>query len=252
MNYRVSEVAKLSGVTVRTLHHYDELGLVPAQKRSFAGYRLYDDDGLERLQSVLFYRELGFSLSDIADLVAAPGFSRRLALIDQHAMLGMKRDHLDRMLKSVEAALIADEQGVTMSKEDLLSPFGDFDLSQYAQEAEERWGNTGAYKESMRRTSEYTADDWHEVTAEAEGVAEAFAQLVRAGTSPESPQALAVAERHRRHIEDRFYPCSHEMHSNLGEMYVADHRFTEYWDKRVEGLAGFVRDAITANAISQM
>lgn len=247
----MSAVAELAGVTVRTLHHYDELGLVSAS-RSSSGYRIYDDDGLERLQTVLFYRELGFSLSDIAELVKAPGFSRRSALVDQHAMLSEKRDHLSRMLKAVEAALVADEQGVTMSKEDLMSPFGDFDPSEYAQEAKDRWGDTDAYKESMRRTSGYTTDDWHDVTAEAEGIAEAFAHLVRAGMTSESPEALAVAERHRRHIDERFYPCSHEMHTNLGEMYVADHRFTEYWDKRVEGLAAFVRDAITANAIAQL
>lgn len=241
----------MSGVTVRTLHHYDELGLVSPSGRSEAGYRLYDDADVAHLQTVLFYRELGFGLSEIAEIVTLPGYSRREALREQHALLSEKRERVGRMLKAVETALIAAEQGVTMSTEDLMSPFGDFDPTDYEDEARERWGDTDAYKESTRRASGYTQSDWEGIHAEAEGIAKAFAQAKRTGASAQDEAAMDVAERHRRHIDERFYPCSPEMHDNLGEMYVADHRFTEYWDKREAGLAEYVRDAIAANAVRQ-
>ncbi len=251
MKYRVSEVSRMSGATVRTLHHYDELGLVSPSMRSDNGYRLYDDGDLAQLQTVLFYRELGFGLSEIAELVTLPEFSRREALREQHALLSEKRERVGRMLKAVEAALIADQQGVTMSKEDLMSPFGDFDPKDHEEEARQRWGDTDAYQESMRRASGYTPSDWEGIQAEAEGIAAAFARTKRMGTSAEDEAAMDIAERHRRHIDERFYPCSPEMHDNLGGMYVADHRFTEYWDKREAGLAEYVRDAIAANTVRQ-
>jgi len=251
MTYTVSEVSRMSGITVRALHHYDELGLISPAKRSACGYRLYDDADLAHLQTVLFYRELGFGLSEIAGLVTLPGFSRREALREQHALLTEKRERVGRMLNSVEAALIAEEQGVTMSKEDLMSPFGDFDPKDHEEEAEERWGETDAYKESKRRTTGYSQSDWVEIQAEAEGIAEKFATVKRTGIGASEDAAMNVAELHRRHIDERFYSCSPEMHDSLGEMYVADHRFADYWDNREVGLAEYVRDAIAANAVRQ-
>ncbi len=252
MNYTVSEVSRMSGVSVRTLHHYDELGLATPAERSKSGYRIYSDDDLAHLQTVLFYRELGFGLSEIARLVTLPGFSRKEALREQHALLTQKRERIERMLKAVESALVANEQGVTMTKEDLMSPFGDFDPTEYEDEVKERWGDSDAFKASQKQTSRYSDDDWKEIQIEADGIAEAFAELKRSDVEPEAEAAMDVAERHRRHIDGRFYPCSAEMHDRLGEMYVADTRFTAYWDEREDGLARFVRDAISANAIRQV
>lgn len=248
MIYTVSDVSRMSGVTVRALHHYDELGLVRPARRSASGYRLYEREDLERLQTVLFYRELGFELARIVEMVDNEDHSRSSALVEQHRLLVRKRDRIDQMLVAVEAALIAEEQGVKMSDEDLVAVFGDFDPSQYEDEVQERWGDTDAYRESARRTDRYTADDWREVKAEAEGIAEAFADLLKNGVDATSDEATKVAERHRRHIDERFYACTKEAHAGLGEMYVNDARFAEYWDQRSEGLAVFVRDAIAANS----
>lgn len=118
----------------------------------------------------------------------------------------------------------------------------------YEDEARERWGNTDAFKQSAARTARYTDQDWAEVNAEAESVADCYADVFRSGAEPTSPEAMDAAEAHRLHIHDRFYALTREMHVNLGEMYVADARFTEYYDRREPGLAAFVRDAIKANA----
>lgn len=251
MELTVSEVARLSGVTVRTLHHYDEIGLVRPDTRSAGGYRLYDDGDVERLQTVLFYRELGFPLGRIRELVMQPEFSRYDALVDQHALLQRKRDRLDRMIRAVERALAAATQDIEMTKEDLLKPFGDFDPEQYREEAEERWGHTDAYQESTRRAQGYSDADWQDIASEQEEIVEDFAKLLRAGDDPEGESAMDVAEEHRQFIDSRFYPCSAEMHMSLGEMYVADERFTAFWDKAEPGLAAFVAEAISANAVRQ-
>ena len=163
---KVGEVARLARVSVRTLHHYDEIGLLSPSERSESDYRLYTDEDLERLQSVLFFRELGFALDDIARIVGDPGFDRRSALLAQRELLAERAARLADMVAAIELALETDERGLTMSKEDMFEVFGDFDPSEYEAEVEERWGDTDAYKESARRTRRYTKDDWARFKAE--------------------------------------------------------------------------------------
>ncbi|HSM00970.1 MAG TPA: MerR family transcriptional regulator [Acidimicrobiia bacterium] len=244
----VGRVARLAGVTVRTLHHYDEIGLVVPMDRTEAGYRLYGDREVRRLQEVLFFRELGFGLEEIKEIVERPGYDRTDALGRQREMLAAKRERIQKMIDAVDAAVDADQRGVTMSKEDMLEVFGDFDPSQYEDEARERWGHTDAYKESQRRAARYTKDDWKRIGAEAAEINEAFLALMRAGTPADSAEAMEVAERHRAHITRWFYDCSPEIHRGLGEMYVVDDRFTETIDEAGDGLAAYMSDAIKSNA----
>jgi DNA-binding transcriptional MerR regulator len=197
-------VADLAGVTIRALHHYDEIGLLSPGGRSAAGYRIYEEPDLERLQQVLFYRELGFALEEIAAIVNDP--------------------------------------------EERLEVFGDFVPEEHAEEAEQRWGGTDAYQQSQRRVSNYTKEDWLKVKAEHDEVATTLTALFESGAAPDSEEAMAAAEAHRRHISRWYYDCSPEIHQGLGEMYVSDKRFRANYDALAPGLSKFIRDAARANA----
>jgi MerR family transcriptional regulator, thiopeptide resistance regulator len=244
----VGEVATLASVSVRTLHHYDELGLVTPSARTEAGYRVYSDADLVTLQQVLFFKELGFGLADIARIMHDPGFDRLEALRMQRRMLMDKSTQLALMAEAVEAAIDATEGGVRMDAKDMFEAFGDFDPKEYEKEAEQRWGSTDAYKESARRTKRYTKEDWIEVRKETEAVNAGLAALMDEGVPADDPRAMDLAEQHRLNIDKRFYPCSYEMQCGLAEMYIVDPRFTATYDKVRPGLGQYLHDAILANA----
>ena len=246
---RVGQVARLAHVSVRTLHHYDRIGLLRPSGRTAAGYRLYTEADLERLQTVLLYKELGFGLGEIGHLLAEPEFDRREALRAQRAQLARRSDRIDAMLTLVDKTLMAIEEGIPMERGDMFEVFGDFDPARHEAEAEERWGETEAYKESARRARRYTKDDWTRFKAESEAVNGALATLMDEGVAPDDPQAMDVVERHRLLIDAWFYPCSHEMHEQLGRMYAADARFTATYERIRPGMAMYLRDAIKANAV---
>jgi DNA-binding transcriptional MerR regulator len=246
--YTVGEVAKLAKVSVRTLHHYDELGLLSPSARSEAGYRLYASDDLDRLQQVLFYKELGFGLEEIRDLMADPTFDRREALVAQRELIARRGARLEAILDLIDKTLMSMDGGINMTKEEMFEVFGDFDPTQYEGEVKERWGDTEAYKESARRTKRYTKEDWRRIKDEGATWMERAIELFDQGVIPDDPRATDLAEEARLAIDRNFYPCSHEMHACLGEMYVTDPRFTEYYDKHRAGLAKWFSEAIKANA----
>ncbi|RJQ52456.1 MAG: MerR family transcriptional regulator [Actinobacteria bacterium] len=248
MVYKVGEVAKLARVSVRTLHHYDETGLVKPSERSDSGYRLYTSQDLERLQQVLLYKELGFGLAQIRRLLAVPGFDRRRALLAQRELLAARAARLQAMRDLVDRTLESLEGGVSMTKEEMFEVFGDFDPSEYEEEAKERWGDTDAYRESARRVKSYTKEDWQRFKEESEEIGSSIAALMDEGVAPGDPRAMDAAERARVHIDSWFYPCSHEMHVCLGGMYVADARFRENYEKIRPGMARYLCDAIRGNA----
>lgn len=247
--HTVGDVAKRAGISVRTLHHYDEIGLLSPSERSAAGYRLYDGGDVARLQQILFYRELGLPLEEISRVMSDPGFDRVEALREQRARLEARAEHVRKMIDAVDDAIDSAERGTTMSTNEMLGVFGDFDPAEHEQEARERWGHTDAYKESARRTAEYTKEDWERLAAEAEEIYQAFMDLKEAAVPPDSEEAMDIAERHRAHIGDWFYECPPEIHVGLGEMYVQDSRFTEGIDKHGEGLAHYMSEAILANGV---
>jgi len=248
MGLTVGEVAKLSGVTVRTLHHYDAIGLVAPSGRSEGNYRLYERPDLERLQHVLHYKELDLGLDEIARLVNRKGIDRRMLLAEQRTKLRERAARAMSLVAAVDRALVALDKGLTMKDRDLFEAFGDHDPGQHAAEAERNWGATPEYKESMRRTKRYSKADWVRLGAESAAIEQELAMLAATGHEPTDPDCLRVAEKHRLHIDRYFYPCPHAMHVNLGEMYVADARFTAHYEKTRPGLAMFLRDAIVANA----
>lgn len=249
MSYSVGQVATFAGVTVRTLHHYDEIGLLSQSGRSRAGHRRYDDADLDRLQRILFYRELGFPLDEVAVLLDDPESDPREHLRRQHALLSDRIARLQQMAAAVEHAMEAKKMGINLTPEEKFEVFGDKDPEKYAQEAEQRWGNTEAYAQSQRRVAGYTKDDWKQIQDEVADWSARYAALMEAGEPADGEAAMDMAEEHRQHIVTRYYDCSYEMHTGLGEMYVADERFKEFYDSMRPGLAEHLRDSITANAV---
>lgn len=244
MAFTVGELSKLTGVTVRTLHHYDEIGLCRPSQRTATGYRLYDEADVLRLQQVLVLRELGMPLSEIPAALDGD----RATLLQQHrAALVEKRGRLDAMLTAVDRAIARLEGEHTMREDDVKNLFDGFDPAQYEEEVKRRWGDTEAYAESARRTKRYTKDDWARYRAEAQANGERIAALMRAGKPVTDPEVQAAVEEHRLLIDRWFYPCSIQMHKGLGSMYVADPRFTENLDKLGEGYAQYLSDAIAAS-----
>lgn len=243
----VGQVAERLGVTVRTLHHYDEVGLVRPSERSAAGYRLYTAEDLTRLQHVVVYRRLGFALEEVAQLLDHPE-SVEQHLRRQRDAVTQRMAELQALVAAIDTALERERMGMKLTKEEQKELFGDGYSDELAAEAQERWGDTDAWQESQRRTSSYTKEDWVRIKAEFEQVQQAFAEAKRSGAAPDSAQAMDAAEAHRRHIADRYYELDHDAHRGLGDMYVADPRFTKNYEDLEPGLAQYVRDAIHANA----
>jgi DNA-binding transcriptional MerR regulator len=244
----VGEVAALAGVTVRTLHHYDRIGLLSPSERTAAGYRRYSADDLDRLHQVLLYRELGFSLEEVATLLDDPAADPGAHLRRQHRLLRERLERTQAMVAAVEKEMEARAMGISLTPEERFEVFGENDPAQYEAEAEERWGETEAYEESQRRTRGYTQEDWLRIKAEGEDVESRFAAALRSGLAPDSPEAMDVAEAHRQQISRNFYDCPPQMHAGLGEMYVEDERFAAHYEQVAPGLAQYVSAAVQANA----
>ncbi|MFE9422597.1 MerR family transcriptional regulator [Kitasatospora sp. NPDC006697] len=246
--YAVGEVARIAKVTVRTLHHYDRIGLLAPSGRTPAGYRLYRDGDLDRLQRILFYRALGFPLEEITAILDDPDASPREHLRRQHALLKDRIRELEELATAVEHAMEAEKMGIQLTPEEKFELFGqDYDES-WEQEAEQRWGDTEAWAESQRRTGAYTKEDWQRIQLEADALTERMAAALRAGVAPGSTEAMDLAEEHRRQICDNFYDCTHAIHRGLACLYIQDPRFTATFEKTAEGLAQWTHDAIVANA----
>jgi MerR family transcriptional regulator, thiopeptide resistance regulator len=245
MPFTVGDLAKLTGVTVRALHHYDEIGLVRPSQRTAAGYRLYTDTDVHRLQQVLLFRELGLPLGEIAAAIdQAPN---RDELLRHHRdVLIAKRAGIDAMLASLDQAL-SHQENRPMQPDDVKTMFDGFDPTAYEDEARERWGETDTYKESTHRTRSYGKAEWDAIKRDWAAIYADLAAEMTANTPVTDARVQTIVERHRQHLERWFYPCSTAMHKNLGAMYVADARFAANIDKTAPGLAQFLSDAIAAS-----
>ncbi|HEY2272047.1 MAG TPA: MerR family transcriptional regulator [Jatrophihabitantaceae bacterium] len=247
--YTVGEVARLSHTSVRTLHHYDDIGLLTPERRSPAGYRLYTDDDLQRLQQILFYRALDFGLDDIAAMLADPDRTADDHLRRQHRLVRERIEGSQALLAALEKEMEARRMGMRLTPEEQFEVFGTDKVGgEWAREAEDRWGDTDAYRESQRRAAEYTKDDWARLKEESDAGLRNFADAMRAGLPPTSEPAMALAEAHRLFLTTWFYDCGYDMHRGLAEMYLADDRFRATFDAVAPGLAEYVHDAIIANA----
>lgn len=251
MAHTVGQVAKMAGVTVRTLHHYDEIGLLSPGGRSSTGYRRYDDADLERLQHIRYYRELGFPLEEIAAILDDPASDPATHLRRQHELLTVRVRRLQEMVTAIEFAMEASKLNIPLTPQERFEVFGGFDPDAHAEEAEQRWGSTEAYRESNRRVSRYSKEDWLRNKEENADWARRFVEVIASGAAADSPAAMDLAEEHRQLISRWFYECSYEIHTGLADMYVADERFTAYFEKIRPGSAAYLSEAIHANAITR-
>jgi len=241
----VGQVAERFGVTVRTLHHYDEIGLLTPSERSLSGYRLYTEADLGRLQHVVVYRRLGFALEEVALLLEHPE-SAAEHLRRQRAEVLRRLDELRDLVTAIDRALEREMSNQPATPDEMKELFGEGFQDAQA-EAEERWGETDAWQQSQQRTKNYSKADWEEVRAESDRTHQAFTDAMDAGEPPTSEVAMDAAELHRASMQ-RFYDCSYDMHRNLADMYISDPRFTATYDEIRPGMAHYVRDAIHANA----
>lgn len=247
----VGEVADLTGVTVRTLHHYDDIGLLVPSGRSQAGYRRYDHADLQRLHEILLWRELGFPLEEVRRFLDDPAHDRLAALRDQRVRLAGRAGRLTAVLAAVDAAITTTERGTHMTDDEIREIFGSegemFAQEEYAAEARERWGKTEAWTQSQERTCGWGVVEWRAVKEGGDAMNARFVALLEAGTPADAPAAVAAAEEHRAQL-GRFYDCSTEMHRGIADMYVDDPRFTAYFERLAPGLTRYVHDAIHAAA----
>lgn len=246
MSYKVKEVSKLVGVSVRTLHHYDAIDLLNPEFVTPAGYRLYSDYNLERLQQILFFKELDFNLQEIKNILDNPGFDRKKALKTHKSLLIEKKKRLERLIESVEKTMVSIEGGIEMNKKEM---FDGFDMSEiekhrekYAEETKIKYGNSDAYKESMKKTSKYTKNDWARIMARTEEInSKIIANMGKGIADPTVQEGIGEL---RQNITDSYYDCTLEIFRGLGELYVTDQRFTKNIDKNRPGYAKFLREAM--------
>ncbi len=246
--YTVGRVADLSGVTIRALHHYDEIGLLSPGGRSVSGYRIYEDSDLERLRRILFYRELGFDLGEISTIIGDPRTDAIGHLRRQRGLLTERIGRLSAIVDAIDYEMEARTMDIRLTPEERFEVFGEFRPEDHAEEAERRWGETDSYKESNRRVSSYKKEDWQRLKVEEEEIRSRLAAAFEASRAPDGEEAMAAAEAHRQHISRWFYECSYEMHRGLTDMYVSDERFRSNYDTQTPGLAAFIRAAAHANA----
>ena len=229
----VNEVSKLTGVSVRALHHYDAIGLLNPTQVTAAGYRLYDDTALVRLQTILLFRELQFPLKEIKAILDSPDFDTTTALNGQIELLELQKKRLEKIINSAREILTKGVNNMSFSS------FDKTEFEKYSAETKEKWGHTEAYKEYERKHSE-SADKTDEFM-------QVFAEIGKfKHLSPECEEAQRLIKKLQNFITDNYYTCTDEILKSLGEMYVADERFKNNIDKAGGiGTAEFISKAIS-------
>ena len=240
MKMQIKEFAKLTGVSVRTLHYYDEIGLLkPALVDAQNGYRFYDENSLLRMQEILFYRELDFPLKSILEILSSPDYDKQKALAEQRKLLELKKERLERIIDALDGAT---KGKVTMTAFDN----SDYETArkQYEVEAKQRWGETDAYKEHEQKTADYSKDKWQTVNDGLMVIFAKFAKCKKNGNTTDSKETQALVKELQTYITENYYTCTKEILAGLGQMYVADERFKQSIDKNGDGTAEFVSKAI--------
>ncbi|MFB7327249.1 MULTISPECIES: MerR family transcriptional regulator [unclassified Streptomyces] len=251
MSYSVGQVSAFAGVTVRTLHHYDKAGLLSPSGRSHAGYRLYSDADLVRLQQILFYRELGCSLVEIAAILKDPQSNALEHLRARQRQLSEKIARLQRLAEVAERAIEVQQTGVSLTPQERFEVFGEitFDLS-YATEAELKWAQSEGQREAMARAAAHTKEDWRQLMGEAAAWRAELLAAFGKGEPNDGERATDLAEEHRLHIARWFTSCPPDMHCRIADDFVADPRAFALVvppSQQRPGLAAYLCKAIHAN-----
>lgn len=240
MKLSVGQTTKLLGISARTLHYYDEIGLVKPSETTEAGYRYYDSEALSKLQQVMFYRELEFSLKEIADFFNNPQYDKLQALKSQRELLVLKHQHIDELISLIDDTIGGKhymKNKISTTAKDIIEA-----KKKYADEARERWGETKEYKESIEKGANYSEKEIEIIAAEADKIFSEFAENI--GISPSDKEIQKLVLKWQQHISKYYYECSNQILSCLGEMYVNDERFTKNIDRFGVGTAKLMSDAI--------
>ena len=246
----VGEVSMLLGISVRALHHWDETGLVHPSRRSAAGYRLYCETDIMRIQQVLVYRQTGMNLAEIKMVLDEPETDAMTHLRHQRELVQEQISHLQQMLSSIDMVMEIHQSGARISVAEMAEIWGtDWDPV-YVEEAQARWGDTEDWAESYRRKARMTRADWERAHEETVALETALAEAMRSGVEPGSPEANALARWHRKDF-NRWFEVSISKQVLIARGYVADERFARYYDKRAPGLAAWLKDVIDAGARSE-
>ena len=233
----VKEVSLLTGVSVRTLHYYDKIGLLCPVKKEASGYRLYNDEDLERLQQILFFRELEFPLKEIKAILDSREFDKDKALKQQITLLKLKKERLEHLID-----LASEITRIGVKKLDFKA-FDTKQIDEYAKEAKETWGKTAAYKEFEKKSKDRTMENQQKINVEFMQVFSEFGQMME--LDPKENKVQAQVKKLKDYITDHFYTCTDEILKGLGQMYTADERMKESIDKAGgEGTAEYVKKVI--------
>jgi len=246
-DYTVGAVAELTGVSVRTLHHYDQIGLLEPGQRNTAGYRLYSPEDLQRLQRILFYRELGFGLDTIAVIVADPLLTDGDHLRRQRQLLAARAERCQAMMAVIDKELSARKMGISLTPHERLEVFGSTRLEDHADQAERRWDGTDQWAQRRQRTAGYTKRDWLRLHTEQASIHQRLRSAMDDGVPATDPAVLDLAEEHRQHIHRWLHDCDYETHRELARLYRANERIGRNYDDMAPGLSQYIHDAIIAN-----
>lgn len=235
----VSQVSRRSGVSIRTLHHYDRIGLLRPAEVTEAGYRLYGEEELERLQQILFFRELEFPLQDIGRILNSSSFDRNKALDQQIRLLEMKKEHLENLL--LYARGIRNTGVKTMD----FTAFDTRKMDEYAREAKQQWGRSEAWQEFEEKTKDWTEGTASDIAEQMMAIFGEFGRIMASGIQPEEEASQALVQKLRSFITDTMYNCTPQILAGLGQMYTGDGRFAENIDRAGgRGTADFAGKAI--------
>jgi len=238
--YTVKQLGELSGVTVRTLHHYDEIGLLKPSHRTDAGYRLYEEKDLMKLQQILIYREMDFALEDIKSILNDPSFDLKEALHDQKRFLLQQHERYQQLLQTIDKTLKRiEEDDQLVTDADLYGGFTPEQAERYDREAKEKYGDM--YELSQKNVRQMTKGQWKALGEEGEAISKGMAGYI--GTDPARPEVQALIQRHYAWIE-HFYPCSAQIYRGLAQLYVGNPEFRAHYDRFAPGLADFFSAAM--------
>ncbi|MFJ5758471.1 MerR family transcriptional regulator [Neobacillus sp. NPDC093182] len=246
MEYTIQKLASLAGVSTRTLRYYDEIGILKPARINSSGYRIYGQEEVNRLQQILFYRELGVGLDSIKEIVTAPSFDGAKALREHREKLLEKREQLDLLIVNVDKTIALTEGRITMSNKEKFEGFKkkmiEDNEKKYGKEIRDKYGKESV-EASNAKVMNMTEEQYQEVTALAEQIHTTLAEAFKTG-DPAGELAQKAANLHKQWLTYYWKDYSKEAHAGLAQMYVDDERFTAYYDKEQPGTAVFLRDAI--------
>ncbi len=238
MKMNISEFARLSGVSVRTLHYYDEIGLLkPDFVDENTSYRFYGEKAFSTMQEILFYRELDFSLKNIKEFITSPSHNKTEVLKAQKQLLILKKQRLERIIEAISS----DEKGEKIMSFDA---FNKSEIDKYTGEVKRRFGGTEAYRQSQEKTANYTENDWSNLEQGLNQIISEFDKAKNNGVKATDQEAKVLVKKLQNFITETQYSCTNEILASLGEMYVADERFKKNIDKAGSGTAEFMSKAI--------